>query len=542
MISQFVIGAFNNGLDLRRSADTAPPGSLRVLRNCFVNEGGELEKRKGFKRSDVLTTYGQTANYKGKITGPHIVPLEEGTVYFRHHHNSLPSTGWTAGAGSIAMQADLGHNGKAWAMKSTNAPTALGAMLCAFSHSLFGAYGHVFEAWLPTTSRTIFSKQHVKITFSGTSEPTAESVISANANREMMMVLRSKGYVVNGQTLFASAISDPGDMAGTGFGAVDVSTQGVPIGVLLGLGEYFSQLAVFGTRGVQFWTVDPDFSKNQYLRAMALTCIARRSILGYGSGDLLYLSNSGVRSLQANDSSNLARVSDVGSPIDKLLRAELSAIDAETELVNSSSPEQAITDFVRVAAGVVHPDSGQAWMCLKEQVFVLSNYPSAKVLAWSTFDLPQPAQANINSTTGALKSRWVADICPIKNTLIFRNFADEVFIYGDVDGAYYDTSQMEVITPVMDMGRPGTEKMLEGIDMACFGDWRVEIAVNPDDMEDLTNNYWAHVADISNSTHHLSRIPINLTGTHFALRLTSSSDFAARIGQITILYDGGEEK
>lgn len=540
-MGQFVISSFTNGLDLRRSADTAPPGSLRVLRNCVLNEGGEIEKRKAFVKSAVLTDYGQSADYKGKITGPHPVPMNDAVVYFRHRHNSLPSAGWTDGAGSVAKSAALGNGATAWAMKSTITATNLGAMFCAFSHALFGSAAHVFEAWLPTDDRNIFSKQHVKVTFTG-NEPTAESNITANANREMGLVLRAKGYVVNGNTLYASAVNDPGDMAGTGFGAVDVTTQGQPVGVLIGMGEYFSQLAIFGTRGVQFWTVDPDFSKNQYLRSMALTLVARRTVTGYGSGDLLYLSNSGIRSLQATDSSNLARVSDVGSPIDKLLREELSNIDVPTELVNGSSPEQKITDFVRVAHGAVHPDSGQAWICLKDRVYVLSNYPSAKVLAWSTFDLPLPAIANRNDTTGALKSRWVADICPIRNTLIFRNYADEVFIYGDVDGSVYDDAQAEVITPVMDMGKPATEKTLTGIDMACYGDWRVEIAINPADMEDLGSNHWSHVADISSSTHHLNRIPINLTGSHFALRLTSSSDYAARIGQITILYDGGTEK
>jgi hypothetical protein len=40
----YLVQNFASGLDLRRSAETAPPGSLRVLTNAFINEGGEIEK------------------------------------------------------------------------------------------------------------------------------------------------------------------------------------------------------------------------------------------------------------------------------------------------------------------------------------------------------------------------------------------------------------------------------------------------------------------------------------------------------------------
>src|SRR5262245_20066339 len=39
---------FAAGLDLRRSPLTAPAGTLRVLRNCHITPGGEIEKRAAF--------------------------------------------------------------------------------------------------------------------------------------------------------------------------------------------------------------------------------------------------------------------------------------------------------------------------------------------------------------------------------------------------------------------------------------------------------------------------------------------------------------
>ena len=44
----YQIKDFQSGLDLRKSYATAPAGSLRTLRNCFISAGAEIEKRTSF--------------------------------------------------------------------------------------------------------------------------------------------------------------------------------------------------------------------------------------------------------------------------------------------------------------------------------------------------------------------------------------------------------------------------------------------------------------------------------------------------------------
>ena len=44
----YQIKDFQSGLDLRKSYATAPAGSLRVLRNCHISAGAEIEKRTAF--------------------------------------------------------------------------------------------------------------------------------------------------------------------------------------------------------------------------------------------------------------------------------------------------------------------------------------------------------------------------------------------------------------------------------------------------------------------------------------------------------------
>ena len=44
----FSVTDFKEGLDVRKTPLTAPGGSLRILENAVINNGGEIEKRLAF--------------------------------------------------------------------------------------------------------------------------------------------------------------------------------------------------------------------------------------------------------------------------------------------------------------------------------------------------------------------------------------------------------------------------------------------------------------------------------------------------------------
>jgi hypothetical protein len=541
-MAYFLVDNFANGLDLRRSMEVAPPGTLRVLRNAFVNEGGEIEKRKAFVRNDTLTEYGQNTNWKGKVSGPYEVPGDADSVFFMHRYDGLPGGDFTAGGGGIAEYITVGDgfNEKTfWVAKSTLSLTNFGGLFCSLSYSQHGAYGYAVEQYVNNSDEQ-YTREHTYVTFTGT-EPTNIAAVAANAGRGAQMTLLDKGYVVSGDVMYASAVGDPSTMSGTGSGSLNITTQGRPIGTAIGLGDYFGQLAIFGKRGVQFYSVDPDFAQNQYQRSIPASLMAPASITGYGDGDVFFLGKDGVRSLQARDSSNLARVSDVGSPVDKLLARELTYDPDEEEYIFSTSGSlRALADFYDLAKGIVHGETGQFWLCLKDKVHVLSRHPAAKVLAWSTFDLERNTLANVSEASGTLKSRWVADICQVGQSIVFRNFADEVFLYGGENGDTYDTTEVEVITPFMDMGRPGDHKTFTGVDLVCFGDWRVEFTTEP--AVDGRAIKWELLGEIEHSTRYNYREALDVSGMQIALRLTTTSPFAARLSQIGVFYDMGAQK
>ena len=541
-MAYLIIENFANGLDLRKSPETAPVGSLRVLKNAFINEGGEIEKRKAFSKISALTEYGQSGSYKGRITGPFACPGFSDKVFFRHRHNSLPGGDWNAGAGSIAESQDFGdgiNEFTAWVAKSTIAMASNSALFHAMSYGEYSNKGYIVERNLDPTSKA-FNTKHIYQTFTD-DEPTAESEVTANADRDYQMILKDKGYVVKGKTMYASAVGDPSAMTGSGSGNVDLTTQGQPIGDAFSMADYFGQLAIFGRRGVQFYTVDADFANNQYQRTVKSSIFAPGCVVGYGDGDVVFLGRNGVRSLQARDSSNLARISDLGSPIDKVIKDALLFNSGESEAMFNLAPTYNNANYYNLAKGIIYPDLGQMWIILKEKVYVLSYFPGAKVQAWSEFDLPVPDGDNRSVLSGTLKGRWIADICPVNETLIMRNYSDEVFIYGGLDGETYDSSHVEIITPFLDMGKPGHVKTFTGIDMVCEGSWNVEICTQPSS-EDVAP-VWTKVAEVEGSTRNLQKIGgWQHAGVHLALRFTSNDAYAAKIGQVTIYYDGGSEK
>ncbi|WP_288927289.1 hypothetical protein [uncultured Maritimibacter sp.] len=541
-MTYFLVENFNSGLDLRRSIEVAPPGSLRVLRNASVNAGGEIEKRKSFTLDQTLTAYCQTNNYKGRITGPHAIPGYPNSAFFRHRHDSLP--GWTAGSGSVAEYTEVGSGFQTmrfWAMKTTTALTSFGAMLHTASGSQFAAKSYVVEKYVKSTDNT-YAEQHFQVTHTN-GEPTAEAAVSANANRAFQMTLDQKGYVVEGDILYASAVGDPTDMAGTGSGSLNISSQGAtPIGAGFALAEYFGELAVCGRRGVQFYSVDPDFDQNQYQRTVTTQIFAPRSLTGYADGDVIYLGKNGIRSLQARDSSNYAMVTDVGSPIDRLIIDALRYLATDEEPIFSpASPDLPLSDFFDLAKGVVHPGTGEFWLFLREKIYVLSRHPGSRVLAWSTHDMPTVTSGNSSSRNGPIKSRWCADACPVGETIVFRNFADEVFVVGGDDAETYDNDLVEVVLPFMDMGEPGHYKHFTGLDLVCAGSWRIEIATKI--QPEASDVKWITVADqVNGTTRNDPRIPLRAHGTQIALRLTSTSAERATLSQIAIYFQKGSEK
>src|SRR3546814_6273908 len=92
--------------------------------------------------------------------------------------------------------------------------------------------------------------------------------------------------------------------SGVGSGLLNVSTQSGGSDQLTALGIYQNNLAIFARRAIQIEYVDPDPALNQQLQVLNnIGTVAPHSVVSFGDSDVFFLSESGIRSLRARDSS-----------------------------------------------------------------------------------------------------------------------------------------------------------------------------------------------------------------------------------------------
>jgi hypothetical protein len=331
---------------------------------------------------------------------------------------------------------------------------------------------------------------------------------------------QTKMYLVQGRNLKFSAVGDPDDFAGTGSGTIDVTAQDAGSTELVGIEQYYSYLALLARNAIQIWQMDTDPLNNSQVQVLGnIGLVAPNAAAKYGNGDVLFLSDTGIRSLRARDSSNAAVLNDIGSPLDPLVTAKRAVLTP--------------TIAEKITA-VVDPLSGHFWMVWGDEVFVLAYYPNSKVTAWSRF-LPPIA----------------VDYVTLANSrLVFRS-GDELFVYGSVPpsgspfdpnvpvgstAALYDTSTVTIELPPIDVGKPATPKKWHALDVACEGTWQVY--VNPDPQQP---GAWTLVDTISGTTYGLGILALDMQSTHLAVKLVGTSTGLTRVARVVVHYDDGSK-
>lgn len=328
-------------------------------------------------------------------------------------------------------------------------------------------------------------------------------------------VVKQKMYAIVSSLLYfsgfvgAPAVADPtkwingaGPPEVIGAGFIDISTQSSGSEVLTGIGVYQDKVAVFSKRSTQIWTVDPDPANNIIYQVLSnVGAIAAESIVSYGDLDVFFLSESGMRSLRARDSSNLASANDVGVAIDADLTAYIDTISRAQ---------------LRRAKAIVEPTDSRYLLSVGEQVSVFSNFPGSRVAAWSTYEL------------GGEVLAWA-----ISDGKLHARVGDEVKRYGGLSGNEYSSAYDTVVTlPFLDAENPGSGKAYLGIDAGLEGTWEVEMCTEPDDQEEYEN-----IASLTKSTYgSMGQIGMDGEGTHISLRFTCSNNGPAKLGNAIIHY------
>lgn len=293
---------FDGGLLLARPSSVAPANSLARLINMDVQPGGWLRSRSKWKAAPGLLAV--PAYWKG---------LESNSGYL-----------WTFCAWNVAA------SGKTYDIVNTETDEKLvyafrstgigGTLTDALPCRLMGVtrWDKGFVAVLSTDGGTtcyssLFTVDTATHTVSGTDITDVNMPVSG-----LMATATARVYAISddGQSVKFCKVGDPTDWTAAGdAGSLPVSQHFANGQRAYGLGLYQGKLAVFTDESIQLWNIDPDPT------AMALD----RVIDGVGTrhhhsivslyGDLLFLSESGVRSLTTLANALFPADVDVGLPI-----------------------------------------------------------------------------------------------------------------------------------------------------------------------------------------------------------------------------------
>lgn len=209
----------------------------------------------------------------------------------------------------------------------------------------------------------------------------------ANKTIACGLKLRNRMYLGIGTDFALSSNGDPTlwEEQDAGAAVIQYLSQFGPQDTIQGFASMQGRLAVISKLSAQIWSIDADpalFALQQTLDNTGTP--APLSIRSIGDLDVYYLDYVGIRSLRAKESTLNAYINGIGIAIDLLIRQALLNYDASQ------------------ACAVVEPTTKQYWLYLNGDIYVLSNYPESKIVAWSTYKATIPTLIEPDSGAPAI--------------------------------------------------------------------------------------------------------------------------------------------
>jgi hypothetical protein len=311
--------------------------------------------------------------------------------------------------------------------------------------------------------------------------------------------LKRKVYASAGSLLNFSGVDDAtlwnlDEDAGAGFSNISNNSSGSA--TITGLSIYQDKLAIFSRRD--------DAGSNTPVQIIGKTGTrAPRSIQEFGDLDVFYLADTGIRSLRARDTTNTAGIQDVGTPIDTLIREWVQTL-AEEIIENS--------------VAVVEPTDGRYWIAIGTRIYVFTYFPSKRISAWTWYE-------------PGFTVEYFADQ---KDRILARS-GDTIYLYGGDDNNTYDTSEVRVVVPFIDLSKPNTFKNLTQADIAARGTWDVSLMVDPNNIDVKTR-----VGQLEGVTYAKEGAAAIGHHTHFAIELVNQEAGYTSLSAACISMVGGD--
>lgn len=375
------------------------------------------------------------------------------------------------------------------------------------------------------------------VTITPSDNPSSPIIVGATRMADVfgkdpsfVFTYKSKIYVGFDSVVYFSALNDckKWGVYDLGSGFIDMSNNFGGREQITSCGVYQDKMVFFTNRSLQTWYMDPDPSMNRQVQVIENSgCIAADSVISIGSTDLIYLSDNGIRSVRARESTDSAYTNDIGSAIDETVIADMHEIDnpginssLEFELISNGSSKN-------TAKSAIDPIDGRLIVIMAHKTYVLSMFAGAGITAWSKYD--------------AIETRHASNMVQYKDRLYVSSYQENIgyciYCYGGEDGQTYDSCLVDVEMPYLDASKPATYKEVKGVDITCNGNWSIYLGFDHTNVpaRDL-------VANVSQSTFALGRVTATGYGTHIGPKFTNQSPGPAKIANFMVHFDEKHSK
>ena len=310
----------------------------------------------------------------------------------------------------------------------------------------------------------------------------------------------SKMFAVSpdGQTVRFSKTGDPtnwSESEDAGFLPTGLNSRGAREAKALGI--YQNNMVVLSRDGAQVWAIDPDPTAMSLTDRVENVGSSFPMSLATVAGDLYFLSDYGFRSITTMQLVSKLSDVDIGSPIDDLVRPAIRTKETEPK-------------------AVYFYGTGKYMCAIDKQVFVYAVSRTAKIAAWSRYELPVTIDA------------WAE----LEGILYIRS-GDDVYML-DEDGYTDDGQEYEVLIqiPWMNFKSPGVLKHMYGIDIAMEGECYISVGMDARRPDSFTDE-----VRVVGNTYGGDLIPLECCGTEFSFRFRNKTDQPFQLNALTVYYN-----
>ena len=324
------------------------------------------------------------------------------------------------------------------------------------------------------------------------------------------LVLKKRVFSTALSLLRYCKLTDPTDWTttttpATDSGDINISSDSEGSQKLIALAKYNGEMAIFSRQEIDVYSILADATSNSIDTVLESSgTFAQRSCVAYGNNDVYYLSDSGIRSIRSHaiSGSNTPFVNDVGSSIDPFVQDTMALTDADT---------------LARAVAVLEPVDGLYMLAIGARIITLAFYPAAKISAWSYME----------------PGFVISDFAKYGSELYARS-GDTIYLYGGFGGATYPAAGVTAPffeTPFMAANDPAAIKILKGFDAGLFGNWQMDVLVDPNDTTKTVS-----VGVLSKTTYNLGSIGLPGRTSHIAFRATCTGGGRATFSSLALHY------